>query len=84
MVDQALQIFGAICLLAAFAAAQFRLLDQRSYLYLALNAVGSGLLAYLAYALGQWGFFLLEGIWSLVSFWGVIHRIWRGASPPAP
>ena len=39
--DQWLQILGALMVLAAFAAAQFHLLDPRSYLYLLLNMVGS-------------------------------------------
>lgn len=68
---QVLQVFGAVMLLAAFALAQFRVLDQRSWTYLILNFIGSGLLAILAYFERQWGFLLLEGVWSLVSLWGI-------------
>jgi len=72
--DQVLQIFGALMVLAAFAAAQFHVLNARSYPYLLLNMVGSAILAVLAYEERQWGFLLLEGVWSLVSFAGLAMR----------
>ena len=78
--DQWLQILGALMVLAAFAAAQFRLLDARSYLYLLLNMVGSAILAVLAFEDQQWGFLLLEGVWSLVSCAGLVMRA-RGKAP---
>lgn len=60
--------------LAGYGAAQFGLLDQRSCAYLLLNLAGSAVLAALAFAGRQWGFLLLEGVWALVSLWGVIAR----------
>jgi len=73
--DQILQVIGACMVLAAFVAAQLRLLDQRSYVYLLLNFAGSGILAVLAYASAQWGFLLLEGVWALVSLSGIGGRL---------
>ncbi len=79
--DQALQVFGALLILVAFAAAQMNRLDQRSYPYLLLNLVGSAILAYLALQTQQWGFVLLETVWALVSLWGLISRRQRASQP---
>jgi hypothetical protein len=74
-VDQVLQIFGALLILAAYAAAQADVLDQRSYAYLLLNIVGSAILAVLAAQGQQWGFLLLEGVWALVSVWSLVQKL---------
>ena len=73
--SQLVQVVGAVMILAAYALAQFRLLDQRSYPYLVLNVVGSAILAVLAFEERQWGFLLLEGAWSVVSLWGLADRL---------
>ncbi len=69
--DQVIQIVGALLILAAFAAVQFDRMRPDSRLYLALNLVGSAILAVLAVAASQWGFVLLEGVWAVVSAWGL-------------
>jgi hypothetical protein len=71
---QLVQIAGAVAILTAFALAQLGRLDQRSTLYLTLNLVGAAVLAVLAYHERQWGFFLLEGVWTLVSAYGFVAR----------
>jgi hypothetical protein len=75
--DQAVQIFGALLILVAFAGAQARRMETDSRLYLLLNLWGSALLTVLAAIEGQLGFLLLEGVWVLVSIWG-LNRVLRG------
>ncbi|HEU5252028.1 MAG TPA: hypothetical protein VFU16_01715 [Solirubrobacterales bacterium] len=69
--DQLIQIVGALLILAGFAAVQFERMRPDSRLYLALNLVGSAILAVLAWVESQWGFLLLEGVWAIVSAWGL-------------
>ena len=69
--DQVIQIVGALLILAAFAAVQFERMRPDSRLYLTLNLLGSAILGVLAVIAGQWGFVLLEGVWAIVSAWGL-------------
>jgi hypothetical protein len=79
--DQIVQVVGALLILLAYATAQVGALNQRSRAYLVLNLVGSAVLAVLAWNEEQWGFLLLEGVWALVSLWGLL-QVQRG-QPPA-
>jgi hypothetical protein len=58
---EVLQIPGALLILSGFAGAQLRRLSTDSWAYLALNALGSSLLAVVALLEAQWGFLPLEG-----------------------
>jgi hypothetical protein len=80
---QLIQICGSLLILAAFAASQAGRLPIDSRLYLALNFVGSAILALLAWIDQQWGFLLLEGVWAIVSLWG-LTQLMRGRTPTAP
>lgn len=75
LMDQILQIVGALLILAAYGLAQVGFLDQRSYLYLVLNLVGSFVLAVLALLDRQAGFLLLEGVWALISLASIVSRL---------
>lgn len=81
--DQVIQVVGALLILAAFVLAQFRVLRVESMTYLVLNVLGSAILAWLAWVDRQWGFLLLEGVWALVSSWGILG-ILRGREVHPP
>jgi hypothetical protein len=83
MASQLLQVLGALCILAAFTAAQFKVVDTDSLSYLTLNFVGSLLLSVLAVHEEQYGFLLLEGVWALVSAWALLRYSQRRTSSPA-
>jgi hypothetical protein len=67
-------------ILMAFALNQFRGLDRHAPSYLLLNLAGSLILAVIAGVHQQWGFFLLQAAWGLVSFWGVVSLLRRGGA----
>ena len=79
---QLVQVAGALCVLAGFAAAQFGVLSTQSRGYLVLNLVGAGILAGLAAADRQYGFLLLEAVWALVSAWSLLTQARPRAATP--
>ena len=78
--SQAAQILGALAILAAFVAAQLGVFDVRSRVYLWLNVLGALVLAVVAWHERQWGFLLLEGVWTIVSVWGLVSRLRLGSA----
>jgi hypothetical protein len=81
-VAQVIQVVGALLILAAFVGVQFERMRPDARLYLALNLVGSAILAVLAVIESQWGFILLETVWVIVSAWGLAAAL--RATPPLP
>jgi hypothetical protein len=78
---QIVSVLGALAILLAYAANQFRLIGPMNLSYALLNFVGSLVLAVVAVIEVQWGFILLEVVWALVSLWGII-TILRGSASP--
>ena len=72
---QVVQVIGALLILSGFVLAQFGLLDPRSVWYLVVNLVGSAILTVDAWRQDQWGFFLLELVWAIVSAWGLTQLV---------
>jgi hypothetical protein len=77
---QVVSVLGALAVLAAYTANQFRLIGPSNLSYSLMNFLGSAVLTVIAVVEAQWGFLLLEGVWALVSLWAVI-TILRGGSP---
>jgi hypothetical protein len=73
--SQATQILGAVAILVAYALAQFKVLEPRSYAYSLLNLFGAVVLGVIAYLERLWGFFLLEVAWGLIAAWGLADRV---------
>jgi hypothetical protein len=75
----ALELAGAVLILAGFTLGQLRVLDQHSVVYLVLNLAGSFVLAVIAWVDERWGFLLLEGVWSIVSAISLVNVAFGGA-----
>lgn len=73
---QMLQLLGAMLILAAYVAHQFKWIDPDRYLYNVLNGCGSAILGYYAFwPRMQAGFIVLEVAWTSVS----VYALWRTA-----
>ena len=72
-----MQIAGAILILTAFVAAQRGAWSPHARPYLVLNLVGAAALTGTALVDRDWGFLLLEGVWTLVSLHSLV-QVLRG------
>jgi hypothetical protein len=62
---------GALLILVAYVGHQMSWMDSRKAGYHLLNAVGSAILAYVAFHPFQIGFVLLEVVWALISVYAL-------------
>jgi hypothetical protein len=70
---QVIQLIGAFLILIPFAAVQLKRLQVTTVAYQLLNLLGSSALTYVAVTQQQYGFILLEGIWAIMSFIGLMQ-----------
>jgi hypothetical protein len=80
---QVIQVIGALLIPVGFVLAQWRIWTTDSWAYLAVNLVGAAILAVLAGRDGQWGFLLLEGVWTIVTASSIVSKL-QGTDAPAP
>ncbi len=76
--EQLFELVGALLILSAFVLSQLGRLATGSLGYLVLNLTGSGVLAAVAAIDGDTGFLLLEGVWAVVSAFGLARLVLRG------
>lgn len=73
---QIISVIGSLLILSAYTANQSGRLDTSTVAYSLVNVLGAGILAVVAVIEEQWGFLLLEGVWTLVSVVALV-RAWR-------
>jgi hypothetical protein len=73
---QIISIVGSVLILVAYTANQAGRMTTEQLAYSLLNVFGAGILATVAAIEEQWGFLLLEGVWTIVS----VAALWRGRS----
>jgi len=64
---------GALLILVSYAGSQFGWMSPRKSWYNLLNAVGSAILAYIAFRPFQLGFVLLEVAWAVISVYALVR-----------
>ncbi len=79
---QVISVLGAMAILLAYAANQLRFIGPANLSYALLNFIGSFVLAVIAVIEVQWGFILLEGVWALVSLWGIVTILRDNSASP--
>lgn len=70
---QVASFVGALLILIAYVGHQMKWMDARKAEYNILNAVGSAILAYIAFHPFQVGFVVLEVTWAVISVWALVR-----------
>jgi hypothetical protein len=65
---------GALLILIAYVGHQLSWMDSRKAGYNVLNAIGSAILAYIAFHPFQIGFVILEVAWVLISLYALLRQ----------
>lgn len=75
------EFVGALGILVPFALFQLGRMSQHGLIYLIANAFGATVLTVVAYLTDQWGFVILQGVWALAAFAGIIGGLRRRNRP---
>lgn len=70
---QIASFIGALMVLFAYAGHQMKRMDARKAAYNILNAVGSAILAYIAFHPFSVGFVVLEVTWTVISIYALVR-----------
>ena len=73
MARQVASFIGALLILIAYAGHQLNWMNARRAAYNVLNAIGSAILAYIAFHPFQIGFVMLETVWTLISVYVLLR-----------
>ncbi len=76
--EQVISLGGSVIILTAFIGNLFGKIPASGLPYVVLNVVGSAILSTIAILEEQWGFLLLEGVWTIVSLYGLVRLLRRG------
>ena len=71
---QIASFLGALLILVAYVGHQMQWMSARKPPYNILNAVGSAILAYIAFHPFQIGFVMLEVVWTIVSIYALTRK----------
>ena len=74
---QVISVLGALVILAAYTANQLDRFRTAVLAYSLANAVGAGTLTVVAAVEEQWGFLLVEAVWTLVSVAALARLVLR-------
>ena len=73
LVRQLVSFAGAVLILLAYTGHQLNWMNPRGFSYNVLNAVGSAILAYIAFHPFQVGFVVLEVTWAAISVYALMR-----------
>jgi hypothetical protein len=73
LIRQIVSFFGAMLILIGYTGHQLKWMDSRKATYNILNALGSTILAYIAFHPFQVGFVVMEVTWAVLSIYALIR-----------
>ena len=72
---QIVSVVGSLLILLAYTANQTGRMTAEQASYSVINIAGAGILAVVAVLEEQWGFLLLEGVWTIVSVAALVRTL---------